>query len=176
MNSVTQGTLATRAAFAANHDQASEKYCVFQRGDSVYAILATAVREVGLRPKVARVPDSHGMLAGLGHLRNEFFPLLRDRDSDHGILVEDDHEAQVVVLSGDQGPWGMLVDRVIGLFPLDVSLCGEVQGAQGWSAAAMGAATLDRRVVRVLDERALYRAVADAFSRYWSCEPAEAAC
>ncbi len=52
--------------------QTCEKYCVFERGEAVFAILATSVREVGLRPKISTVPGSHPFLAGLGHVRNEF--------------------------------------------------------------------------------------------------------
>jgi chemotaxis signal transduction protein len=148
--------------------QNCEKYCVFQRGDNLYAVLATAVREVGLRPAIALVPDSHPLLAGLGHLRNEFVPLLVDRDrSDHTRVGLRD-ERQVVVISGENGAWGLLVDRVVGLVPLEVSLCGESRTAPGWSAAVMGAATLDHRVVRILDERSLYRSVAETLNGYWT--------
>ena len=80
----------------------------------------------------------------------------------------------MVIISGDHGPWGLLVDRVIGLIPLEVSLCSDVHGAQGWLAAVMGSATLEHRVVRVIDERALYRLATDTLNQYWSREVPEA--
>lgn len=148
--------------------QNCEKYCVFERGNNLYGVLATAVREVGLRPAVAHMPDSHPLLAGLGHLRNEFVPLLVDQDRADQLRRPTGEERQVVVIGGENGAWGLLVDRVLGLMALEVSLCGESRTAPGWSAAVMGAATWDHRVVRILDERALYRSVADSLNSYWA--------
>jgi chemotaxis signal transduction protein len=150
--------------------QASEKYCVFERADTVCAILATSVREVGLRPEISTVPGSHSMLAGLGHIRNEFLPFLRLNVAGGFDPHAGGSEPQMVIVSGDNGPWGLLVDRVIGLLPLDVSLCSEMHAAQGWLAAVMGSATLEHRVVRVLDERALYRLATETMNRYWAHE------
>jgi len=144
-----------------------EKYCVFERAATLYAVLAMSVREVGLRPSFAAVPESSGILAGLTHLRNEFLPLVRDLTTAPGAAERGPHESQVVVILGDQGPWGLLVDRVVGLSPLDVSLCNESLG-RGWAKAVMGSATLDHRIVRVLDERALYRSIADELNRHWA--------
>jgi chemotaxis signal transduction protein len=164
-------TLSTPTTFeVTNAAQASEKYCVFERSDTVCAILATSVREVGLRPKISTVPGSHPMLAGLGHIRNEFLPFLRLNVTAGFEPHSGASEPQMVVVSGDNGPWGLLVDKVIGLLPLDVSLCSEMHGAQGWLAAVMGSATLDHRVVRVLDERALYRLATETMNRYWTHE------
>jgi chemotaxis signal transduction protein len=157
-------------SFAMNAgEQLCEKYCVFERGGALFAILGTSVREVGLRPKISTVPGSHPMLAGLGHVRNEFLPFLQLNEST-GHDKSAGQESQTVIMSGDNGPWGLLVDRVIDLLPLDVSLCSDKQGGQGWLAAAMGSATLDHRVVRVLDERALYRHVTETLNRYWARE------
>jgi chemotaxis signal transduction protein len=150
-------------------EQTCEKYCVFERGGALYAILGTSVREVGLRPKISTVPGSHPMLAGLGHIRNEFLPFLRMHDSS-GYEKSAGQESQMVVISGDHGPWGLLVDRVIDLLPLEVSLCSDKQGFHGWLGAAMGSATLDHRVVRVLDERALYRLATETLNGYWTRE------
>jgi hypothetical protein len=49
-----------------------------------------------------------------------------------------------------------------------------MHGAQGWQAAVMGSATLDHRVVRVLDERALHRMATETLNRYWTRELEEA--
>jgi hypothetical protein len=48
-----------------------------------------------------------------------------------------------------------------------------MQGAQGWLAAVMGSATLEHRVVRVLDERALNRLATETLNRYWTDDPQE---
>jgi chemotaxis signal transduction protein len=167
-------TLTTAVSLGvASSEQACEKYCVFQRGDSLFAILATSVREVGLRPKISSVPGSHEILAGLAHIRNEFLPFVRLNESAGYDQRGPSDEAQMVIVSGDNGPWGLLVDRVIGLLPLEVSLCSDMHGAQGWLAAVMGSATLDHRVVRVLDERALNRLATETLNHYWIDEPQE---
>jgi two-component system chemotaxis response regulator CheV len=144
-----------------------DKYCVFASGVTTFALRATAVREVGLRPKIALVPDSHPMLAGLAHIRNEFVPVLRIAGADSGSNSDDRLARHLVILASDSGPWGFLVDNVIGLLPLEVSMCSEFKGGLSWSAAVMGSATIDHRVVHVLDERALQRFSADALSRFW---------
>lgn len=149
----------------ATESQLCEKYCVFQRGNHVYGVLAASVREVGLRPNLAVVPDAPPALAGLGRVRNDFVPLLRN---DAESVVTRGQETQIIVIASDQGPWGLLVDRVIGLFPLEVSLCADQQGAHGWSAAVMGSATWNGQVVQVLDDRALYRLSCSVFNQYWN--------
>ncbi|MBJ42792.1 MAG: hypothetical protein CMJ80_05840 [Planctomycetaceae bacterium] len=151
--------------------QPCEKYCVFERDSQVYGVLATSVQEVGLRPNIAPVPDSHPMLAGLGRVRNDFVPLLHAESQ--STRTTRDSESQVVVMMGDHGPWGLLVDNVVGIVPLEVSLCSESHGTQGWSAAVMGAATTDGRVVQVLDERSLYRFSVSLFRQFWVSATAE---
>jgi chemotaxis signal transduction protein len=150
--------------------QVCEKYCVFERGGTLYAILATSVREISLRPRYAQIPDSHPMLLGLAHLRNEFLPLVRDEEPTGLGNGRESSESQVVVVTSENGPWGLLVDRVVGLVPLEMSLCTDVLGSRGWAASVMGSATLDHRIVRVLDERSLYRKITEEFNRYWTCE------
>jgi chemotaxis signal transduction protein len=172
MNALYTPTTSASLGVVGN-EQACEKYCVFERGDAVFAILATSVREVGLRPRISSVPGSHDILAGLGHIRNEFLPFVRLNESAGYERRGSGEEAQMVIVAGDNGPWGLLVDRVIGLLPLEVSLCSDMHGAQGWLAAVMGSATLDHRVVRVLDERALSRLATETLNRYWANEPQE---
>ncbi|MCA9152083.1 MAG: chemotaxis protein CheW [Planctomycetales bacterium] len=150
----------------AAHDH--EKYCVFEHGGSTFAILANAIREVGLRPAHARVPDAPPMLAGVVHLRNEFLPLLRDPEAFEPELPCGPRESQVVIVNGENGPWGLLVDRVIGLLPLDVSLSSGATGNRGLAAAVMGSATLEHRIIRVLDERSLHRSISEQLNRYWA--------
>ena len=150
-----------------NHAHESEKYCVFEHAGTTFAILANAIREVSLRPPHARVPDAPPMLAGIVHLRNEFLPLLRDPEVFETEGKTGPREAQVVIVNGENGPWGLLVDRVIGLVPLEVSLSSGATGNRGLAAAVMGSATLDHRIVRVLDERSLHRSISEQLNRFW---------
>ena len=74
-------------------------------------------------------------------------------------------EQQIVVVSSASGPWALLVDRVVGLLPLEVSLCSDVGASHGWSAAVMGSATHQKQIVQVLDANALFRLAEDALNR-----------
>ncbi len=151
--------------------QSSEKYCIFARRRSLYAVLAASVREVGLRPKIAVLPHAPALVAGLGHVRNEFLPLVRLLGADESITGSSHElEPQMLVLTSDQGPWGLLVDRVYGLAPLEVSRGSERQSSVGWTSAIMGTATLDHQVVQVLDERIFYRAILDGLQRFWTSQ------
>ena len=148
--------------------QTCEKYCVFQRGGDTLGILATAVREVALRPTIAVVPDADPSLAGLCHLRNEFLPVvsLNDLNTRGGQTAD----MQIIVFTAANGSWALLVDRVIGLVPLEVSLSTHVGSGGGWTSALMGSASHDDQIVRVMDANALFRFVEDSLNRYWQGE------
>ncbi len=148
----------------------TEKYCVFQRGNETLAILATAVREVALRPSIALVPDADPMLAGLCHLRNEFLPVVQLSDYE-GAFRESPHQ-QIMVFTAANGSWALLVDRVIGLVPLEVSLSSQVGSAGGWTSALMGSASHEDQIIQVLDANALFRFVEESLNRYWGGEVA----
>jgi chemotaxis signal transduction protein len=147
----------------------SEKFCVFQRATATFGLLASVVREVALQPSLTVVPDADPLLAGICHIRNEFLPVIRLSEfTVRQELVAG--EQQIVVISAANGPWALLVDRVIGLLPLEVSLCSDVGASHGWSAAVMGSATYRNQIVQVLDANALLRLADDVLSRYWRGE------
>jgi purine-binding chemotaxis protein CheW len=147
----------------------TEKFCVFQRASATFGVLASVVREVALQPSVTFVPDADPLLAGICHIRNEFLPVIRL--SEFSVRKEISvGEQQIIVISSANGPWALLVDRVIGLLPLEVSLCSDVGASHGWSAAVMGSATYRNQIVQVLDANALLRLAEDVLSRYWRGE------
>lgn len=143
---------------------ASEKYCLFHRATATFGLLASVVREVASRPPITVVPDADPFLAGICHIRNEFLPVLHL--SEFAAPKEcRGTEQQIIVVSAASGPWALLVDRVIGLLPLEVSLCSDVGASHGWSAAVMGSATYQNQVVQVLDANALLRLAEDVLHR-----------
>lgn len=145
---------------------ASEKYCLFNRATATFGMLASVVREVASRPPITIVPDADPSLAGICHIRNEFLPVLHLREfaaREQGRGTEQ----QIIVVSAASGPWALLVDRVIGLLPLEVSLCSDVGASHGWSAAVMGSATYQNQVVQVLDANAMLRLAEDVLNRHW---------
>ena len=146
--------------------QACERYCVFQYGDACFGLLATTVREVALRPKVSVVPGAGSMLVGLCHLRNEFLPVVQLRDGIFNVNSLAQNQ-QIVVVSSAGGSWALLVDRVIGLVPLEVSLSSEGSSAMGWSSSVMGSASHNDKIVQVLDANALFRYFDASLSEDW---------
>jgi chemotaxis signal transduction protein len=58
-------------------NQSGVTHCVMRRGASWFAFPAEKVREVLFRPPLLAVPHSDPLLAGLCHVRSEFFPVLR---------------------------------------------------------------------------------------------------
>ena len=144
-----------------------EKYCVFRQGTSLFALPANCVVEVSPGPVMVSVPDSNPVLAGIAHLRNEFLPVLElralmDAEAHRGSL-----ERQLLVVNGTHGPWGVLVDRVVGLESLEISNNQDLPDADDWTSAVIGAAALHDEVTRVLNPRILYRLAENVLQRSW---------
>jgi chemotaxis signal transduction protein len=143
---------------------ACEKYCIFRRGESRFALPAFLVREITLAENMVPVPGTPKILAGLCHLRSEFVPVLNVPT----LCPEDDAPAacgeQLLVLAGAQGRWGIVVDELETLEPLEVSVTADPRGDDTWSATVMGSSSYRDRVVHVLDPSALYRAAENALA------------
>ena len=106
------------------------------------------------------------MLVGLCHLRNEFLPVVQLRDGIFNVNSLAQNQ-QIVVVSAAGGSWALLVDRVIGLVPLEVSLSSEGSSAMGWSSSVMGSASHNDKIVQVLDANALFRYFDASLSEDW---------
>jgi chemotaxis signal transduction protein len=141
-----------------------DKYCILRRGEYWFGLPAFLVREITLAENMVPVPGAAKILAGLCHLRSEFVPVLHLPT----LSPEDDAPAagtaQLIVLTGAPGPWGLVVDEVARLEPLEVSVSTDPRGEDTWSAAVMGSASYRGRVIHVLDPNALYRAAETALA------------
>lgn len=141
-----------------------EKYCIVRKGELWFSVPAFMVREITLAENMVPVPGTPEILAGLCYLRSEFVPVL-----DLPTLSPEGHAPasraeQLLVMSSAQGPWGLVVDEVESLEPLDVSVTGDPRSDDTWSAAVMGSSSHRDRVVHVLDPNALYRAAENALA------------
>ena len=145
----------------------TDKYCVFRQGGSLFAVPAIRVLEVSANPGVSSVPGADSVLAGLCHLRNEFLAVLdlRALAGEDGVDLDDQ---QLLVFDGSNGPWAVLVDRVVGLEALEVSISQDVHAADDWSAAMIGSATLRNQAIRILDPNRVYRLVDSILRRSWA--------
>lgn len=140
-------------------------HCVFRYRDRWLAVRAQAIREVMPRPQLVAVPPATATLAGLCYIRGEFLPVVTleglapDAGSEPGpvMLVIDD--------AGDC--WGIAVDEVDALAPLDASPAPE--GAPGWAGCISGWATHEKHgVVQVIDDIRLRDLVAAELLAAWS--------
>jgi chemotaxis signal transduction protein len=147
---------------------AYERYCILRKGDSWFAVPAMAVREVSSCDMTIPIPQSPPVLAGLCHLRDEFLPVLQLRDLAGDESTKANQGGQLLVISGQGGPWALMVDQVVGLDSLEVSLDSDVRVPNGWTAAVMGSATYRDQVVRVLDPNRLYRLAEEELQSEWS--------
>lgn len=138
--------------------EVGDKYCIACSGETWFAFPAVVVREVAVRPRVVQVPHSDRVLSGLCHLRNEFLPVLRASV----LLGTSDaagSEERMIVMTGVDGPWGLLVDSVAALEPLEISYVREWESADAWSSSMIGTASYREQIVQVLDPEVLHRFV-----------------
>ena len=142
-------------------------YCVFRRGIFWFALPALSVREVLLRPAITLVPNARALLTGLCHVRSEFLPVLN-----LGPLLGGDaplltSEAQMLVVESADGHWGLLVDQVAALTPLETSVAPE-ENSTPWFTAVLGWATYQDQLVRVLEPAVFYRMAESCFEEGWA--------
>lgn len=141
--------------------QTCDRFCIFGSGGSWFALPAVSIREVLARPDIVPVPQTERILAGLCHLRNEFLPVVDFRAvSGDGAPRLSDGE-YLIVLARSGGCWGLIVDRVVGLEPLEISPAAHGADGGSWTGTVAGTAAYEDAVVRVLDPNGLYRFVSE---------------
>jgi chemotaxis signal transduction protein len=146
----------------------SERFCVFQSGEACFGIPALAVRHVAPRPALTPIPQSDPILLGLGHVQNEFLPVVSLRALTQ---VQYEHsqelEKQLLVLIGHQGAWGLLIDQVITLAPLETSYSSFTTQEDRWSVVHVGSASYLDQFLQILDPVALYQYAAGLLEVFW---------
>ena len=105
---------------------ANNQYCVCRYSDAWYAFPSSAVREVMLCPEITPLPNTSYILKGITHVNNEFLaitePLLagsKDETARPMNLDTTRSRRQLIVLTGSDGAWGVLVDEVAELTRLE---------------------------------------------------------
>jgi chemotaxis signal transduction protein len=146
----------------------SERYCIFQCHEQWYGISALDVQGVSPRPEIRNVPNSDPVLSGVSHLHNNFVPVVSLRALAQ-INYEQDSESQqqLLTLPGPTGPWGVLIDQVISLAPLEVSISSFSNASDQWSKVLSGSASYRNQVVQILDAKALYQYASSMLERFW---------
>ena len=146
----------------------SERYCIFQCHNQWYGISALDVQGVSPRPEIRSVPNSDPVLSGISHLHNNFVPVISLRALAQ-INYEHDSQSQqqLLTLPGPPGPWGVLIDQVISLAPLEVSISSFSNANDQWSKVLSGSASYRNQVVQILDAKALYQYADSMLTRFW---------
>jgi chemotaxis signal transduction protein len=147
----------------ANDPKTNDRHCIFGAAGSTFAVSALSVCEIAERPPLVSVPDAPDVLAGLCHFRNEFLPVL---DLGHfvGTASSDSKAAGfILVLTGHDGRWALLIDRGLALEPLEIAYA----SADGASSVLVGTASFREDVVQVVDAEMLYHRAASLLEGNW---------
>lgn len=145
----------------------TEKYCVFRSGNDRFCVPAMAVRNVGARPELCRLPLTDDVLVGLAHEQREFFPVYSFSTA-RGACPEPPMEQQMLVLISDSGPWGLLVDEVLGLESLELSLNTTRAPDASWSSVSVGSTAFQDHFVTAIDSQNLSEYVQRRLNHSWN--------
>ena len=146
----------------------SERFCVFRSGDRWYGTPALGVRGIVPRPTLTRIPFSDPSLRGLCHLQNEFVPVI----SLHALSqikyeTAADSEQQMMVMTGNLGPWGLLIDQAVALASLETSISNFANRHDKWSRVIVGSASYQNQVLQIVDPTALLNYVSGLLDMFW---------
>ncbi len=140
---------------------ATDHYCVFEVDSEFFAASATQIREITSKPDYAKAPCSSPILAGLWHEGSEFVPVLRIPFQ----IGEPQNETQLLVVHGQSGRWGLLVEQVHTIESID---CSQGGPQDEWATALIGMSIWKGNSVRVLNLDGLYRLAEDRLQLEWS--------
>ena len=145
----------------------SDKHCVFQCGDAMFSLPATAVREVTMMPTVVPVPLSHPSLSGIGNLRSEFLPVidLEPLVGNQARLVAE--TGQLLVIESPLGSWAIAIDKVIAIDGIETHVDAG-QRNENTISVLMGTASYDGKVISVLDVNGLQRIAQQTLEGQWN--------
>lgn len=146
---------------------ASNKHCVFRCGDSWFSVPAVSVREIVIAPELVRVPNCHRALAGLGHLRSEFVPVI-----DLGALLDIDQcqdlsEHDCLLVLDGSSVWSLLIAESAALESIETIVSQEAR-TDNASNVNIGTAMYRDRIVRVLNPSGLLAIAQQAFEQHWN--------
>lgn len=146
----------------------SERFCVFQCGDSWFGIPALAVRSVVPRPNITPTPHSDPILTGLAHIQNEFIPVVSLQAlTQIQYETSPGAEQQLLIILGPQGSWGLLIDQAVSLAALETSISTISNHNDQWSKVTLGSATYQNQFLQIVDPTAIYSYTANLLNMYW---------
>jgi chemotaxis signal transduction protein len=171
----------------------ARKYCVVRSAAESYAIAADAIREITMVPPSILVPGCQPIMVAMGHLRNEFLPIVslaqllraghrwaKEVDESQMSFVVQQWEStmRMLVIQGECCRWGILIEGVPTLQSLELCMTSEFslphsalssnEPTQNTSnQPVIATASQDGEIVRVLDTHRLYRRAEEILRRAW---------
>lgn len=153
----------------------SDRYCVFNCGDSWFGLPALTIQSVVPRPGITRTPQSDPILRGICHLQNEFIPVISLRALTQIRYEHVESAQQMLVVLGPKGSWGMLIDEAVALADLEISVSTFSRREDTWSKVTVGSASFRNQVLQILDPLAVYQYAINLLDMFWNDQEPELA-
>lgn len=129
-----------------------DHHCIFEVAGELFSTPAIQIREIVSKPKYAKVPCANTLIAGLWHEGSEFIPLIRLPFQDG---FNPSNESQVLVVNNATTAWGLLVDRVLTIAPMECSTSTENEDAE-IRQVLKGKSIWEGQPLRVVDVSVIY--------------------
>lgn len=152
-----------------NSLQIAEKHCVFQSDDRWFGMTALAVRGIVPRPELTPSPLSDPIMKGIGHIQNEFLPVVSMRAlTQIQYDTNPEFERQLMILQGPQGTWGLLIDQASALAELESSISTYSNQDDNWAKVTLGSASWQSEFLEILDPTALFEYAETLVNGFWT--------
>ena len=145
----------------------SDKHCIFRCDQSWFSLPAIVVREIAIAPDLVSVPNSHGALAGLCHLRSEFIPVVSLTQL-FGVDTQQPTELQgnLLVINGSS-VWAIPTAEAAALKSLETLVAPDLRMDDMTPSPVTGTAMFRGQIVRVLDPVSVFRMAQQSLERAW---------
>lgn len=145
----------------------SDKHCIFRCDQSWFSLPAIAVREIAVAPDLVGVPNCHGSLAGLCHLRSEFIPVV---SLPQLLSVEspetNELQSNLLVINGSS-VWAIRIAEAAALESLETLVSPDLRMDDMTPSPVTGTAMFRDQIVRVLDPVSVLRMAQQSLERGW---------
>ena len=136
--------------------QTEDHHCIFEVAGEFFSTPAIQIREIVAKPRYSKVPCANTLIAGLWHEGSEFIPLIRLPFQDG---FDPSSESQVLVVNNATTAWGLLVDKVLTIAPIECSTATD-DGDSEIRQVLKGKSIWEGRSLRVVDLSVIYLMIA----------------
>ncbi len=172
-------TLAQNESQTAKPDiSSSSKHLLFRSDGHWYAVPAIAVRQITTSPERIAIPNCHGALAGVCHLRSEFIPVVSISGLQGLTSAANDETQKTLLVINGKATWALLIAEAGSIETLDVVRSQAIKAADQLpndhasenhpgGTIESGTAMHEGEILRVLDPDSLYRETQRLIENNW---------